>query len=65
MASNNFKDIWFIKPAKKEGGKAFWLKIGVAWVNKDGSLNLQFDVVPPAMENIQVRDHVEKEDKFE
>lgn len=62
--SKSFKDIWYIKPSKKEGGKAFWMKIGVAWVNKDDSLSLQFDVVPPSMDNIQVRDHVEKTEKF-
>ena len=65
MASNNRKDIWYIKPAAKEGGKPFWIKIGTAWVNKDDSLNLKFDVVPPNMDNIQVREMTEREDKFE
>ena len=62
--ANNRKDIWYIKPARKEGGKPFWMRIGTAWENKDGSLNLEFDVVPTTMDNIQVREHVEKTDKF-
>lgn len=62
--ANNRKDIWYIKPAAKEGAKAYWIKIGTAWVNKDESLNLKFDVVPPNMDNIQVRDYVEKDEKF-
>lgn len=65
MADSNRKDIWFIKPAKNEGGKPFWIKIGTAFVNKDNSLNLKFDVVPPSMDNIQVREQTEREDKFE
>lgn len=65
MSNSNRKDIWYIKPSKTEGGKAFWLKIGTAFVNKDNSLNLKFDVVPPSMENIQVREQTEREDKFE
>lgn len=65
MADSNRKDIWYIKPAAKEGAKAFWIKIGTAFVNKDSSLNLKFDVVPPSMDNIQVREQTEREDKFE
>ena len=26
--------------------KAFWARIGSAWVNKDGSFNLQLDALP-------------------
>ena len=29
-----------------ENKKAFWIPIGSGWVNKDGSLNLRFDVLP-------------------
>lgn len=65
MANSNRKDIWYIKQASKEGGKPFWIKIGTAFENKDGSLNLKFDVVPPSMDNIQVREQTEREDKFE
>jgi len=29
-----------------EGRKAFWARIGSAWVNRDGSFNLQLDALP-------------------
>jgi hypothetical protein len=40
-----------------EGKKGFWTRIGIAFVNRDGSLNLRFDYLPtdPGM-TIQVRD---------
>lgn len=65
MSATNRMDIFYIKPAATEKGKAFWMKIGTAWVNKDNSINLKLDVpVVPGMD-IQVRTPTEKEDKFE
>lgn len=65
MANSSRKDVFYIKPAVKEGGKAFWMKIGSAWENKDGSLNLKLDVpVIPGMD-VQIREPSEREDKFE
>lgn len=29
-----------------EDRKAFWARIGSAWVNKDGSFNVQLDALP-------------------
>lgn len=29
-----------------EGKKPFWLKVGSAWVNKDGSFNTELDALP-------------------
>jgi len=54
------QDIFAItkRPAGEDGiQKADWKKIGVAFVNKDGSLNLKFEIFPtPAAETtIQVR----------
>lgn len=31
---------------EREGQKAIWTKIGAAWVNKDGSLNVVLDALP-------------------
>lgn len=65
MANDNRMDVFYIKPAAKEGGKAFWMKVGSAWRNKDGSLNLKLDVpVIPGMD-VQLRTPTEKEDSFE
>lgn len=63
MATKERKDIFYVKPPYKEGGKAYWMLIGTCWVNKDGSLTPKFDVIPPSMDNIVIRDHVEKESK--
>jgi hypothetical protein len=30
----------------KEGTKGFWIAIGSAWTNKDGSLSLTLDALP-------------------
>jgi hypothetical protein len=30
----------------KEPGKGYWLEIGAAWPNKDGSYSLQLDAMP-------------------
>ena len=44
--------------------KAFWMRIGTAFVNKDGSLNLRFDLMPtdPSV-TIQVRDPKPREEQ--
>ena len=37
-------DVYTIVP--REGQKNFWLKIGKAFVNKDGSLNVYLNALP-------------------
>ena len=65
MAKSSRLDVFYIKPPTKEGAKAFWMKIGSAWENKDGSINLKLDVpVIPGMD-VQLREPTEREDKFE
>lgn len=44
-----------------EGRKAFWREVGVAWLNTDQSLNLNFAVIPLIGEHtIQLRSYEEK-----
>lgn len=40
---------------ERSPGKSFWTRIGVGFVNKDGSLNLRLDAVP-INGMVQVRD---------
>jgi len=57
------KIIYGIKEFKQDGeDKNFWTRIGTAFVNNDGSMNLNFDYLPtdPSM-TIQVRDPKEKD----
>lgn len=50
---------------KRGEGKGFWTRIGTAFTNQDGSLNLRFDYVPTdlAGTTIQVRELEPKDDK--
>lgn len=46
----------------QRNGRSFWTRIGTAFVNRDGSLNLLFDFVPTDTNvTIQVRDREPKE----
>lgn len=42
-------------------GKNFWNRVGVAFVNNDGSINVKLEAVPVNGE-IQIRDYVAKDD---
>jgi hypothetical protein len=50
--SNNRKDVYTIKTG---GKKNYWVKIGTAFVNKDGSLNVYLDAMPLSGE-LNIRD---------
>jgi hypothetical protein len=43
-------------------GRSYWNRIGVAFVNADGSLNVKLDAVPVNGE-MQIRDYVPREDR--
>ena len=50
--SNNRKDVYTIKST---GKKKYWVRIGAAFVNKDGSLNAYLDAMPLSGE-LNIRD---------
>ncbi len=39
----------------ERGGKSYWTRVGVGFVNQDGSLNLRLDAIP-TNGTLQVRD---------
>ena len=41
-------------------GKKFWVRVGAAFVNRDGSLNVHLDAMPVNGE-LQIRDYVPSE----
>ncbi len=45
----------------ESNGKSFWLKIGVAFVNRDGSLQVKLDALP-TNGVLQLRDYESRED---
>ena len=58
MASkNNKKQIKAVYVIRDNGkGGSFWTKVGVAFTNSDGSLNLVLDAVPVGTGKLHVRD---------
>lgn len=44
----------------KRGEKSFWTRIGVAFVNRDGSLNVKLECLPVNGE-LQIRDQKERD----
>ncbi len=42
-------------------GKKFWNRVGVAFVNADGSINVKLEAVPVTGE-IQIRDYVARDE---
>jgi hypothetical protein len=43
------------------GQKSYWNRVGVAFVNHDGSINVKLDAVPVTGE-LQIRDYVARDD---
>jgi hypothetical protein len=41
---------------RKEGMRPYWLKIGAAFTNRDGSLTLVLDAFPSSTNRLQVRE---------
>jgi hypothetical protein len=48
MASKLHRIIWAAKTVKRSGqdDKTYWTRIGVSFLNEDGSENLSFDFYP-------------------
>ena len=50
--------VWAI-PESRDGEKGFWVKIGVAFTNRDGSINLILDALPLGTNRLQIREQKE------
>jgi len=58
MESSKMKVAYVIT---KRGNRSFWNRVGVAFVNSDGSLNVKLESQPVNGE-VQIRDYVPRED---
>jgi hypothetical protein len=58
MENNKVKLVYVIS---ERSGRNFWTKIGIAFQNADGSLNVKLDAIPVTGE-MQIRDYVPKEE---
>ncbi len=41
---------------RKDGGRAYWLKVGAAFTNRDGSLSVVLDAYPSSTNRLQIRE---------
>jgi hypothetical protein len=57
MNANKMKIVYVIS---ERSGKSYWNRVGVAFVNNDGSINVKLDAVPVTGE-LQIRDYVAQE----
>lgn len=58
-STDKLKVIWGVV---KRGRSDHWSRLGVAFTNRDGSLNLKFDFLPTnPSTTIQIRDHVPRD----
>lgn len=63
MIEKNRKDVFTIQETEKDGKKkSFFVRIGVGFVNQDGSINLKLDALP-VNGKIQVRDYESEEER--
>ena len=51
--------VWAI-PESRDGEKAFWVRIGKAFTNRDGSINLFLDALPLGTNKLQIREQKEE-----
>ncbi len=61
-------DVFSIKEVtaeqKSAGRKSFWMNVGTAWQNQDGSLNVTLQAFP-VDGKLHIREYVAKEDRGE
>jgi hypothetical protein len=58
MDSSKMKIVYVIT---KRNERSFWNRIGVAFVNSDGSVNVKLEALPVSGE-LQIRDYVPREE---
>ena len=51
--------VWAI-PESRDGEKSFWVRIGVAFTNRDGSVNVILDALPIGTNRLQIREPKEE-----
>ena len=61
MSNSKMKIVYNIS---ERNGRSFWNKIGVAFTNNDGSLNVRLESFPVSGE-MQIREYIPKEDDLE
>src|SRR5688572_27354688 len=55
----NKKSYKVLSPLAKKDGSTYWMRLGTAYTNKDDSINLYLDAMPPTKDNryhLQIRE---------
>jgi hypothetical protein len=58
MNASKMKIVYVIS---ERNSKSYWNRVGVAFVNHDGSINVKLDAIPVSGE-LQIRDYTARED---
>jgi hypothetical protein len=58
MSQESMKVVYTV--VERSPGKSFWTRVGIGFVNRDGSLNLRLDAIP-TNGTLQVRDWEERD----
>ena len=62
MLENNKVKIAYTVVERNKDGRKFWVRVGAAFVNRDGSLNVRLDAMPVNGE-LQIRDYQPRESR--
>ena len=62
MLENNKVKIAYTVVERNNGGRKFWVRVGAAFVNSDGSLSGRLDAMPVNGE-LQIRDYQPRESR--
>lgn len=57
--ATKMKVLWMI--TERGDKKSYWTRVGVGFVNRDGSINLQLDAVPVGGGKLQLRDYTPRD----
>ena len=60
----NYSNMKIVYVIAKRNNKSYWNRIGVAFVNSDGSLNVRLEAVPVSGE-LHIRDYVPREESVQ
>jgi hypothetical protein len=62
MDANNTSKLKMVYTITERGERSFWTRIGIASVNRDGSLNVRLDAIP-VNGTLHVRDWTPREEQ--
>ncbi len=58
--TRSFKEVFTV--VDRAGDKAFWVRVGTAFVNRDGSFNVKLDALP-VNGTLQIRDPLPRDEQ--